>query len=188
MHLQRPRRGAPPPGSRTASIIIAGLCHFPEPYLCPLDYHTVPLPTLSPICPTCCAPFLPPLVLARSAIHGIGVFISGSVAPDVRLVSSSGAWVSASSTPSDEEVLGHPDPDQETVWFPSQPDWIRFINHSDTPNCVVHVLHIRGDDIPFLFSGPRAINAHTELTIDYGPSYPAATRSVAAVRSDAIPT
>ena len=116
----------------------------------------------------CKAPSLPTLVLARSTVHRFGVFTVERIAARTVLVNSAGSWLPLAEAVKDksEELLEHPE-DVLRVWRSEQPDWITFINHSGTPNCVVRVI----DDNPWLSVGALVILPGSELTIDYGSRY-----------------
>jgi hypothetical protein len=155
-----------PATARTASIVLQSPLLYAQPYSCD---HTIPEGTHPPPrCTTCRAAFLPVLMLARSPIHGMGVFTAHSLAPGTEVVALAGKWVrDVVLTPRDES-LTHPE-DRRRVWRSRQPDVLTFINHSATPNCSFVVPS--GGDIPHLLVGAAHIRAWTELTIDYGSRY-----------------
>ena len=136
--------------------------------MCPSTFHTVQRPRAIPLrCPQCQARQLPSVLLARSSLHRYGIFVSGTVNPGEMILGCAGEWIPRADNGGDEELLRHPDDDAK-VWRSFQPDWLAFINHSDTPNCVAVV---GVDDVPSLRVGPRRISPWSELTIDYGPAY-----------------
>ena len=166
---RRGLRVCPSTAASRARIVIASPLFLPEPYMCRGTFHALANPPRGiPLrCPTCRARQLPALMLARSPIHGFGVFSSGTVMPNEVLVRCEGAWSPAAEIDPSDESLRHPD-DATLAWRSEQPDWLTFINHSAQPNCIVGV----GDgDTPFLQAGSRRIQPWSELTVDYGATY-----------------
>jgi hypothetical protein len=106
-------------------------------------------------------------MLARSPIHGVGVFCAHAIPADTDVLALRGKWIRTDRLPLSEESLLHPD--RECVWLSHQVDTLSFINHSDTPNCFFLVSS--SEDDPHLRVGPAHIRAWSELTVAYGGRY-----------------
>ena len=155
-----------PASARSASIVLQSPLLYTQPYTCD---HEIPEGSFSPRrCVECDARFVPVIVLARSAIHGFGVFAGHSLPAKSEIVALSGKWVRAETLPPSDESLLHPK-DTKRVWRSHHPDVLAFTNHSKSPNCVFSVS--AGSDIPHLLVGDVHIRAWTELTVDYGSRY-----------------
>ena len=115
----------------------------------------------------CGAASLPVLMLARSPIHGVGVFCAHAVAAHTDLVALRGRWVRRTRLPLSDESLLHPE--RDCVWQSLQTDALSFVNHADAPNCEFFV-ESKGD-IPHLRVGPVHLRAWTEITVAYGSRY-----------------
>ena len=162
-------RHAKPVGDPLLSTCILAAPDLSDtPFMCATEHPHESRVVLQPdACARCSAPKLPRLLLARSGLHRFGVFTADTIKANKQLYVSDGKWVKEGTPNKTEELFSHPE-NPKLVWFADQPDWVTFINHSATPNCVVKVL---GDNSPWLYSHKRTIIAGSELTIDYGDSY-----------------